>query len=130
MAFDLKEEYILDAEEKLGAILPMTYKQIMKQNNGGTIYLDEDDWELFPIEDKLDKKRISRTCNHIVHETNIAKEWASFPTQSLAIASDGCSNLLILKQEDNKYLNEVYIWNHETFELKQVANDFSELEIE
>jgi len=130
MAFDLKEEYILDAEEKLGAILPMTYKQIMKQNNGGTIYLDEDDWELFPIEDKLDKKRISRTCNHIVHETNIAKEWANFPTQSLAIASDGCGNLLILKQEDNKYLNEVYIWDHETFELKQVANDFSELEIE
>ena len=45
MPFDLKEKYILDAEEKLGAILPMTYKQIMKQNNGGTIYLDEDDWE-------------------------------------------------------------------------------------
>ena len=109
MALDLKEEYILDVEEKLGAILPMTYKQIMKQNNGGTIYLDEDDWELFPIEDKLNKKRISRTCNHIVHETNIAKEWANFPTQSLAIASDGCGNLLILKQEDHKYLSEVYI---------------------
>jgi len=53
MAFDLKEEYILDAEEKLGTILPMTYKQIMKQNNGGTIYLDEDDWELFSSFPKL-----------------------------------------------------------------------------
>ena len=27
-------------------------------------------------------------------------------------------------------LKEEYIWNYETFELKQVANDFSELEIE
>lgn len=70
MAFDLK--YILDLEKKLEVMLPITYKQIMKQNNGGTIYLDEDDWELFPIEDKLDKKRISRTCNHVIYETNRA----------------------------------------------------------
>jgi len=128
MAFDLK--YILDLEKKLEVMLPITYKQIMKQNNGGTIYLDEDDWELFPIEDKLDKKRISRTCNHVIYETNRAKEWVNFPRKSLVIASDGSGNFLIFRHNNTKYSDEIYSWNHETGEIERIANDFNELEIE
>ena len=130
MAFDLDEKYIKKAEEILGTLLPNAYKNEMIQNNGGTIYIDDEDWELFPIADTSDKKRISRTCNHIIHETNQAKRWSSFPKNALAIASDGCGDFLIFKQEDGHYLDEIYLWNHEAGELSMVANSFEELEIE
>ena len=31
--------------------------------------LEDEDWELFYIADTSDKKRIARSCNHIIHET-------------------------------------------------------------
>jgi len=130
MAFDLDEKYIKKAEEILGTLLPNAYKNEMMQNNGGTICIDDEVWELFPIADTSDKKRISRTCNHIIHETNQAKRWSDFPKNALAIASDSCGNLLIFKQENGKYLDEIYLWNHETGELSMVANSFEGLEIE
>lgn len=58
------------------------------------------------------------------------KKRANFPENALAIASDACGNLLIFKKEGDKYLDEIYLWNHETGELELVANNFSELEIE
>ena len=130
MAFDLDEKYILETENKLSGRLPDTYKKEMMQNNGGTVYLDDEDWELFPIADTSDKKRIARSANHIIYETNQANKWLKFPEDALAIASDGYGNLLIFKKENDKYSNEIYLWNHETGDLEQVANDFNELEIE
>ena len=130
MAFNLDEKYIKEAENKLGALLPDAYKKEMMQNNGGTIYLDDEDWELFPIADNSDKKRIARSANHIIYETNQANKWANFPKGALAIASDGSGNLLIFKQENGKYLDEIYLWNHETGDVGMGANSFEELEIE
>jgi len=130
MAFNLDEIYIKKAEEHLGALLPEAYKKEMMQNNGGTIILEDEEWELFPIADSSDKKRIARTCNHIVYETNQAKKWSNFPKNALAIASNGSGDLLTLKQDNGKYLDKIYIWNHETGKLNIVANSFEELEIE
>jgi hypothetical protein len=45
----------------------------MNTENGGEILTEEDEWQLFPIFDKTDKKRISRTANHIVLETNASQ---------------------------------------------------------
>lgn len=130
MAFDLDIKYIEEAESKLGKFLPKAYKEAMMQSNGGTAYLADEDWELFPIADMSDRKRIARSANHIIYETIQAKKWKSFPKNALAIASDGCGNLLIFKEDADSYSDKIYLWCHEMGELELVANCFNELEIE
>ncbi|MFT6654927.1 MAG: hypothetical protein ACJAWI_001699 [Marinomonas primoryensis] len=41
----------------------------MKLDNGGEAFIEEDDWKFYPIKDASDRKRLSRTCNHIISET-------------------------------------------------------------
>ena len=130
MAFDIENKYIQEAETELGATLPVEYKSIMAQNNGGDVILDEEFFQLFPILDTSTKKRISRTSNHIIYETAQTNKWKSFPKNALAIASDSCGNFLIFQKEDEKYSDKLYLWSHETGELELVANCFSELEVE
>jgi len=130
MAFDLDKKYIDKVEKTLEATLPSAYKKSMMQSNGGTIELDDEVWELFPIQDNSDKKRISRSCNHILHETQIAKEWNGFPQGSLAIASNDIGDLLIFKKDDDRYIDTVYKWSHETKHSEVVADSFNDFEVE
>ena len=84
----------------------------------------------FRFFDKSDKKRISRTCNHIGLETKQAKEWDNFPKNAVAIASNGCGDFLVLlpTTENEKKLNEeIYFWFHETGQIEKVAENIDEL---
>ena len=130
MAFNLDEKYVKEAEEELGAILPLNYKKIMQKSNGGCVIDKEEYWELFPIFDKSTKKRVSRTCNHIVTENKRNIKRAKFPNNILGIGSNACGDLLVIKKEKNIYKDEIYTWNHETGKIELLSNNFSELEIE
>jgi hypothetical protein len=73
---------------------------------------------------------MSRTCNHIVLETKQARTWDNFPDNGIAIASNGSGDNLILLplDTDNKKLREeIYLWQHETGEIQQVAKTIDEL---
>jgi len=50
-----------------------------------TAFDDEDQWEVHPIRDTSDRKRLSRSCNHVLAETKSAQEWRRFPRGALAI---------------------------------------------
>lgn len=78
MAFDIEHKYIEEAERELEATLPLDYKSIMSKNNGGDIILNQDLFQAFPIFDKSTKKRISRTCNHIIVENARNKKTSKF----------------------------------------------------
>ena len=67
----------------------------MMRENGGELMTDEDDWLLFPFLDKSDIKRICRTCNYIVLETENARQWDSFLRNGIAIATNGCGENLV-----------------------------------
>ena len=127
MAFNLEEKFILQAETELEANLPQNYKVSMLKNNGGEIEVVGDVWEQYPILDKSDRKRIARTCNHIIAETESCKGFGNFPNNALAIAGNGCGDQLVVLKQSNNYSNSIYIWSHETGELDKVANDFNEL---
>ena len=86
-----------------------------------------DIWEQYPIFDKSDRKRISRTCNHIIVETKSCEDFGNFPQNALAIAGNGCGDQLVLLKQSSNYDNTIYVWSHETGEVDKVANDFSEL---
>jgi hypothetical protein len=127
MSFNLDQKYIIERENELGAKLPSSYKEAMLSSNGGKIDVAGDSWELYPIFDKSDRKRISRTCNNIISETESNQEWEGFPANAIAVASNGCGDSMVFLKAETKYNDELYIWSHETKELTKVANKFTEV---
>lgn len=129
MAFPIDIKYIIETEEKLGLKFPSIFIKKMMDENGGEAVTEDDDWNLYPFFDRSDKKRISRTCNHIILETKQAQEWNNFPLNAIAIARNGSGDQLILLPSDNKEVlsDNIYFWNHETGEVEKVADNIQEL---
>ncbi len=100
MPFPIDEKYIAQTEQQLGVIFPPRFKVKMIQMNGGEVIADDDVWKLFPFFDQSDKKRIKRTCNHIMVET---------------------------RHNVQQLEDTVYRWSHETAALKVVAQHFDQL---
>lgn len=128
MAFDLAEAQLQLTEQALACRLPSDYREAMKQANGGEAETAEDEWELYPIKDTTDKKRLSRSCHHILHETAVCQQYGNFPTDALAIAHNGFGDQMVLLKAHGQYQDTVYLWRHETGELQQLAERFSEID--
>ena len=129
LPFPVDERWLRQAEQSLGRLLPDSYRERMMRDNGGEIQAAGDTWLLYPVYDQSDRKRIKRTCNHILLETRSAASWAGFPQEAVAIASNGLGDqLTFLPDEQDSRVFEpcVYFWNHETRELEPVA-DFGDL---
>jgi hypothetical protein len=130
MPFPIDIKYVNETERKLGVKFPPSFVVRMVNNNGGEVLTPPDAWQLYPFLDTSDRKRLARTCNDIVRETANAKEWPSFPPQAVAIGGNGCGDqLVLLPQPDAPSClgHEVYWWDHETGELRKVADDFDEI---
>lgn len=127
MAFNLSEQYVLEAENALGATLPDTYRVAMMTNNGGTVEVDDEGWELIPIRDTSDRKRLARSCNDIVTETASFREWRGFPTDAVAIAANGSGDCIVFIREGDRFQSQPHIWSHETCALVKIGDDFSVL---
>ena len=130
MPFLLDPKYIVEAERELGLFLPPLYQLKMIQFNGGEIITTEHSWSIFPIFDGADEQRISRTCNHVVSETNIARTWPGFPALAVAIAENGWGDYLVLlpSEVDMSELREnVFLWVYESGQLLEVADSVEEL---
>lgn len=127
MPFALTEEELQKTEAELRARLPASYRQSMTTANGGDIELDGDVWQLFPIRDTSSRKLVSRTANHIIRETNTAREWERFPENALAIASNGTGDLLVLRRHGRQFGPEILVWRHEDGELEPAAGEFEQL---
>lgn len=128
MPFDLAESFILEAERALGARLPESYRSAMAQSNGGEVEILDDVWQLHPIADTSDRKRLARTANHILRETESLRSWPKFPPGALTIAANGSGDQLVLVRRADAFDPSVLLWSHETGELQKVASDFGELE--
>jgi SMI1 / KNR4 family. len=126
--FNLSEEQLSQTEKVLGAKLPSEYREAMKLDNGGEASTEEDEWEFYPIKDTSDRKRLSRTCNHIINETESCKGFGNFPEQAVAIASNGLGDKMVLIKESGQFQNQVYLWLPETGELQELAETFKEIE--
>jgi hypothetical protein len=127
MPFPLAPEFIHVAEQALGATLPSSYTAAMQRTNGGELTVNDEVWDQYPIEDTSDLKRLARTSNHVIKETQNLNEWAGFPPGALAIAGNGTGDQLVLIRVGEIYEDSVYAWSHETGALTKVANDFAQL---
>jgi hypothetical protein len=131
MAFPLDIQFVKRAEAKLGRKLPLGYVVKMCRENGGQVLTGTDSWELYPIFDDSDKRRLKRTCNDIIRETASACKRPDFPPKALAIGHNGGGDELVLlpDQAKDRYADAVYWWDHETGELNKVADTFEELSV-
>lgn len=128
MPYPIDEKYIKETELELNVKFPNEFKARMIKINGGELITDEFEFEIYPFFDKSDKKKISRTCNHIGLETENARKWNGFPKNGIAIGSDGFGNLIILNHSGNGILTDkVYFWNHETGKQSIIAKSINEL---
>ena len=129
MPFPVDKKYVEWMENKLNVKFPEIYKSKMLRENGGEVVFGEYQFELYPFFDQTNRKRISRTCNHIEKETKSARGWNGFPEKAIAIGSDGFGNQLILAQEEDGTLGEaIFLWNHETSSVKKICNSIIEFE--
>ena len=127
MPFAVARPYIERAETQLGRRLPPDYGGRLSAVNGGEVAVAGDSWRLFPVFDDSDRKRIARTCNHIVHETQNARLWANFPPDALAIGSNDSGDLLVLMPEGDTFSDVVHWWDHETGILHRAAQSIVDL---
>ena len=127
MPFPLSEDELKKTENEIGTMLPVSYRESMMEDNGGTVIAKGDTWDIFPVKNQASRKLISRTSNHIIVETKSAKEWQGFPENAIAIGGNGCGDFLVLTKDGNEFSSKVYVWCHENGSLVLVAKDFLEL---
>lgn len=127
MPFDLAESFMVAAEKALGAAFPDSYRRAMARSNGGEVEALQDSWQLHPIADTSDRKRLARTVNHVVRETLAMLEWPGFPRNAVAIATNGTGDQLVLLREGENLRETIYYWSHETGAIESVASNFAEL---
>ena len=132
MPFPVELKYIEALEADLQLKFPEKFKQRMQLNNGGELDSEEFEFELYPFWDRKDRKRISRTCNHIGSETQGARQWPGFPPTAVAIGGDGFGNQLVLLVKGGAGLlsEELFIWDHESGELRKIADSIEAIESE
>jgi hypothetical protein len=116
MPFPVEVALIHGAERQLGRKLPMDLRVRLHRENGGGIRAAGDVWQLSPVFDSSDRRRITRTANHIVRETRSARKRAGFPANAIAIAENGGGDLIIIAEASD----EIEFWDHETGETKPV----------
>jgi hypothetical protein len=127
MPFDLAESFLVAAEEALGARFPASYRKAMARANGGEVEALSGSWQLHPIADSSDRKRLARTANHVVRETRSMLEWPRFPGSAVAIATNGTGDQLVLLREGEALKEAIYYWSHETGDIEPIAGSFAEL---
>lgn len=110
MPFPIDEKHISAVEAQIGWQFPSDLRQRLLWNNGGEITANDDVWTLYPIWDPSDQKRMKRTINHVLHETQVARQWPNFPADALAIAENGGGDRLIVRPNAPR----IEWWDHET----------------
>jgi dipeptidyl aminopeptidase/acylaminoacyl peptidase len=130
MPFPTTLQYINEAEQQLGVLFPESFRSHLLKSNGGEVEYEDDSWEIFPVFDKSDRKRMARTANHIVNETRQARSWSGFPPNAVAFCSNGTGDRLVFIPDQStaqQLSNTVYLWDHETAQTIVVAEDFAKL---
>ncbi|MEZ6037401.1 MAG: SMI1/KNR4 family protein [Planctomycetota bacterium] len=141
MSFPLEPRCVDAAEAALGVRLPPAYRARMLRENGGELQLvpgddahgdlDDDDeeeddeedeeeddgWWLFPLRDDSTPKRLARTWDDVVRQTQLALMQRGVPEGAVAIGHDGSGNLLLLSPRREAAELEACVWDHETGEL-------------
>jgi hypothetical protein len=128
MPFPVDPSFVREAEEKLGVRFPPSFAAALTTINGGEVEVAGDVWQLYPVLDRSDRKRLARTCNDVHYETKSLRQWTGSPDSAVAIAGNGGGDRLVLLPDpnDSSVLGAgVFVWDHETGSVTLAAKDFA-----
>lgn len=120
MSFPVSGDLLQRAEEAMGRSLPPDLRARLQRSNGGDVGAAGDVWTLVPVRDDTDRKRLARTANDILRESQEAAKWPDFPQGAFVIAQNGTGDLLVLLLASD----EIHIWDHETGRASAVTVDW------
>ena len=118
MPLAVENDKIAVAEKTFGFAFPRAWRRMLQQTNGGDFHRDGEDWTIHPVWDDGDRKRMGRTANHVLVETEQAKKWAGFPQSGVAIANNGHGDLLVALPGSLS----VHRWDHEECLLEDIGD--------
>ncbi len=113
----VEEPFIADAERALGVRFPASYRAWLQQQNGGEVQVGEDWWDLHPVADTSDPRRIGPTWDHVCRQTEQARLLGGFPDAAVAIGDDGSGDRLVLMIQVPAARLELGVWRHVTGEV-------------
>ena len=109
----VNRESIEKAEEMLNARFPDEYKELMLLIN----HPEFGDWALYPIKDE---QNLKKTWDDVVRQ-NLEQKEQALPKDMIVIGTDGTGNQLCLRVRKKTMQDQVYVWDHETAEVKVAA---------
>ena len=127
MPFPVDEKYIAAAEGQIGARFPDAYRAMLMAKNGGHVMLGREQWSLHPIFDTSDRKRVKRTCNHVLAETRTRAGYGGFPQNAVEIGANGYGDALVLLSEGDELLPELHVFDHEIWAVRKTKWTVSDL---
>ncbi len=117
----VEERFIVDAERALGVRFPAGYRAWLRRQNGGEVQIDEEWWDLHPVADTSDPRRIGPTWDHVCRQTEQARLLGGFPEAAVAIGDDGSGDRLVLMLHAAEGRLELGVWRHVTGEVAWIA---------
>ncbi|WP_088292096.1 SMI1/KNR4 family protein [Bacillus mycoides] len=109
---------IKETEEKLGAIFPEQYRELIKLVNNAEI----GEWTLYPIKDN---RNLKKTWDDMIRQ-NVELRDEDIPENLVVIGDDGSGDKLCLKINNGIMGNEIYLWYHEDAEIEEYAPSLKE----
>jgi hypothetical protein len=105
--FSIHERPFAAAEQKLGAVLPWSYRQAMRASNGGQVLACGIVWDLDP---NLDASIASAETSLQRYPARDPRRVGSgWPENALAIAGNGTTDKLVLLKVHGRYEPAVYV---------------------
>ena len=113
------EDEIIKAEKYVGFIFPEELKTLLRETNG-------DHWFLLSADDIIKHVKTNR---EIFPEYLEPDEFEEKVNRFVYFATNGCGDYYCYRVLENGEtdISAIYIWEHELFEIREVAKDISEL---
>lgn len=105
------------AEQHLGVTFPASYRAWLLACNGGEVEVDGEWWDLHPVADASDPRRIGPTWDHVCRQTDLARLLGGFPSAAIAIGEDGSGDRLVLLAPSPGSSPQLGIWQHASGEV-------------
>lgn len=115
----VNRESIEKAEELLNARFPDEYIELMLLTNNPEF----GDWVIYPIKDE---QNLKTTWDDIVRQ-NLEQKENAVPEDMIVIGTEGTGNQLCYRVRKKVMQDQVYVWDHETAEVKVAALSLKEL---
>lgn len=113
----VEARYVAAAEERLGVAFPGPYRAWLLAGNGGPVEVDGGWWDLHPVADASDPRRIGPTWDHVCRQTDLARLLGGFPAAAIAIGEDGSGDRLVLMSPERGEPLGLAIWQHASGEV-------------